>query len=292
MITPSQAFTSSSTPASAGNSASWSRTPAMARVIRDPVARAHAGRNHRHAHCIRNARAVAKSRKSSSFWQPPENIWRKRRPRRCAERIRRHRPLVGTAAGTHQARRRPTGESSSSVARTASLSRDHVIQIDRSGLVTSAAANGRLPPHAEDCVDQAATLAQSRKDSASRSICTSTAFTARTKKPHRSSPRWQSTVPMPANPQADRGRPRPQPTIARRSALRKAEVIWAVRNEMRARGRHSREAHRALFLNARAALAMAPAVADLMAKELGWTILPNETVGRISGGRLELYPAA
>ncbi|MGB9084538.1 MAG: glycerol-3-phosphate dehydrogenase C-terminal domain-containing protein [Terriglobales bacterium] len=52
---------------------------------------------------------------------------------------------------------------------------------------------------------------------------------------------------------------------------RKAEVIWAVRNEM-ARTVEDILARRtrALFLNARAALAMAPAVADLMAKELGW----------------------
>jgi glycerol-3-phosphate dehydrogenase len=51
----------------------------------------------------------------------------------------------------------------------------------------------------------------------------------------------------------------------------KAEVIWAVRHEM-ARTVEDVLARRtrALFLNARAALAMAPAVADLMASELGW----------------------
>jgi len=51
----------------------------------------------------------------------------------------------------------------------------------------------------------------------------------------------------------------------------KAEVIWAVRQEM-ARTVEDILARRtrALFLNARAALAMAPAVADLMASELGW----------------------
>jgi glycerol-3-phosphate dehydrogenase len=50
-----------------------------------------------------------------------------------------------------------------------------------------------------------------------------------------------------------------------------AEVVWAVRHEMARTiedvlGRRLR----ALFLNARAALEMAPAVAALMAKELGW----------------------
>jgi glycerol-3-phosphate dehydrogenase len=51
----------------------------------------------------------------------------------------------------------------------------------------------------------------------------------------------------------------------------KAEVIWAVRQEM-ARTVEDVLARRtrALFLNARAALAMAPAVAELMASELGW----------------------
>ena len=51
----------------------------------------------------------------------------------------------------------------------------------------------------------------------------------------------------------------------------KAEVVWAARHEM-ARTVEDTLARRtrALFLNARAALAMAPAVADLMAAELGW----------------------
>src|SRR5208282_462133 len=51
----------------------------------------------------------------------------------------------------------------------------------------------------------------------------------------------------------------------------KAEVVWAARHEM-ARTVEDTLARRtrALFLNARAALAMAPAVADLMASDLGW----------------------
>jgi glycerol-3-phosphate dehydrogenase len=51
----------------------------------------------------------------------------------------------------------------------------------------------------------------------------------------------------------------------------KAEVIWAARHEM-ARTVEDTLARRtrALFLNARAAIEMAPAVADLMASELGW----------------------
>jgi glycerol-3-phosphate dehydrogenase len=51
----------------------------------------------------------------------------------------------------------------------------------------------------------------------------------------------------------------------------KAEVIWAARHEM-ARTVEDALARRtrALFLNARVAVEMAPAVADLMASELGW----------------------
>jgi glycerol-3-phosphate dehydrogenase len=54
----------------------------------------------------------------------------------------------------------------------------------------------------------------------------------------------------------------------------KAEVVWAARHEM-ARTVEDTLARRtrALFLNARAALAMAPAVADLMASELGWDVV-------------------
>src|ERR1700692_2003483 len=55
------------------------------------------------------------------------------------------RPLVGNAG----------------VAKTASLSRDHVIHIDRSGLITVVGGKWTTYRHmAEDCVDQAATLAQ------------------------------------------------------------------------------------------------------------------------------------
>jgi len=49
-----------------------------------------------------------------------------------------------------------------------------------------------------------------------------------------------------------------------------AQVVWAVRQEMaRTLDDVLARRTRALFLNARAALAMAPAVARLMAKELG-----------------------
>jgi glycerol-3-phosphate dehydrogenase len=50
-----------------------------------------------------------------------------------------------------------------------------------------------------------------------------------------------------------------------------AEMVWATRHEMSRRVEDALARRtRALFLNARAAQAMAPAVARLMADELGW----------------------
>ena len=64
-----------------------------------------------------------------------------------------------------------------------------------------------------------------------------------------------------------------------------AEVVWAVRNEM-ARTVEDVLARRtrALFLNARAAEAMAPEVARLMGQELGWNAgrIASETEAFVS----------
>jgi glycerol-3-phosphate dehydrogenase len=66
-----------------------------------------------------------------------------------------------------------------------------------------------------------------------------------------------------------------------------AEVVWAARHEM-ARTIEDVLAGRtrALFLNARAAEAMAPAVARLMATELDWDEAPvGRSDGILSAGR-------
>jgi glycerol-3-phosphate dehydrogenase len=165
------------------------------------------------------------------------------------------------------------------VTNTAALSRDHVIHIDRSGLVTIAGGKWTTYRHmAEDCVDQAATLAQlpekpcvthhlhihgfhevPKKDAAkedearqfgSLAVYGSDAYEIR------------KLIETDAS--------LSEPLHAALPYV-KAEVIWAARHEM-ARTVEDVLARRtrALFLNARAALAMAPAVADLMASELGW----------------------
>jgi glycerol-3-phosphate dehydrogenase len=160
------------------------------------------------------------------------------------------------------------------VASTAALSRDHVIHIDRSGLLTVCGGKWTTYRHmAEDCVDQAATLAQlpdipcathhlhihgfhevakeeAAKDFPSLAVYGSDAHEIR---------KLIATDARLSEP------------LHAALPYVKAEVIWAARHEM-ARTVEDTLARRtrALFLNSRAALAMAPAVADLMASELGW----------------------
>ncbi len=156
---------------------------------------------------------------------------------------------------------------------TAELSRDHVIQVGSSGLVSI--MGGKWTTYrcmAEDCVDQAAALAHLaerpcvtehlhihgfREDSKQfGSLSMYGTDAVEIGKLAESNPVWQESL-HPALPYV------------------KAEVVWAVRHEM-ARTIEDVLARRtrALFLNARAALDMAPAAADLMAAELGW----NETL--------------
>ena len=158
------------------------------------------------------------------------------------------------------------------VASTSALSRDHVIHIDRSSLVTICGGKWTTYRHmAEDCVDQAATLAQlpekpcgthhlhihgfhaPAKQLGSLAVYGSDAFQIR---------KLIGT-------DARLGEP-----LHAALPYVKAEVVWAVRCEM-ARTVEDILARRtrALFLNARAALTMAPMVADLMAAELGWNEL-------------------
>jgi glycerol-3-phosphate dehydrogenase len=165
------------------------------------------------------------------------------------------------------------------VTNTAALSRDHVIHIDRSGLVTI--CGGKWTTYrlmAEDCVDQAATLAQLPEKPCVTQHLRIHGFRDGVKED-------------PAKKDAAKGfgslevygsdADEIRKLIATDAGLGeplyaalpyvKAEVIWAARHEM-ARTVEDILARRtrALFLNARAALAMAPAVADLMASELGW----------------------
>jgi glycerol-3-phosphate dehydrogenase len=165
------------------------------------------------------------------------------------------RPLVGAGA--------------TSAVRTAALSRDHVIHIDRSGLVTVCGGKWTTYRHmAEDCVDQAATLAQLPEKPCVTHHLNIHGFHSAAKQfgslAVYGSDAYEIQKLIDADAELGERLHAALPYV-------KAEVVWSTRNEM-ARTVEDILARRtrALFLNARAALEMAPAVADLMASELTW----------------------
>jgi glycerol-3-phosphate dehydrogenase len=133
-------------------------------------------------------------------------------------------------------------------ARTASVSRDHIIRVEDSGIVTI--SGGKWTTYrrmAEECVTRAAAVAG----------LPAAASVTRTLPIHRNHPDALDAIGAPA---------RLHPALP----YTEAEVIWAARAEM-ARTVEDVLARRtrALFLNAHAAIAMAPRVAELLAQELG-----------------------
>jgi glycerol-3-phosphate dehydrogenase len=152
---------------------------------------------------------------------------------------------------------------------TAALSRDHVIRIDKSGLVN--VCGGKWTTYrrmAEDCVNQAAKCAHLPERP-----CTTEQLKIHGY--HESAKQFGAMAVyggdvrkifhlIEEDPQL--GEPL-HPALP----IVKAEVVWAVREEM-ARTIEDVLARRtrALFLNARAAVEMAASVADLMSAELGW----------------------
>jgi len=150
---------------------------------------------------------------------------------------------------------------------TAALSRDHTILIDSSGLLTI--AGGKWTTYrnmAEDCVNQAATLARLQEKPCVTKDLNIHGF-------HRQAEKFGSlrlygsdalAIQDLIHSDSSRGEPL-HPALPYCGA----EVIWATRTEM-ARTVEDVLARRtrALFLNARAAIEMAPRVAELMAKEL------------------------
>jgi glycerol-3-phosphate dehydrogenase len=170
---------------------------------------------------------------------------------------------------------------------TASLSRDHTIHIDQSGLLTI--TGGKWTTYrnmAEDCVNQGATLARlPDKPCVTRDL----PIHGHARKAARlgslavygaDAPKIQRLI------EADRSLAAPlHPALPYCGA----EIIWAVREEM-ARTVEDVLARRtrALFLNARAAIAMARRVAELMAKESGrdsvWQKRQVEDFGKVASG--------
>ena len=147
--------------------------------------------------------------------------------------------------------------------RTASLSRDHTIRIEDSGMVTIAGGKWTTYRHmAEDCVDQAATLARLEERPCVTAELQIHGYCQGAEEfGHRSVYGSDAPAVMAS------GDVRPLHPALPYSG---AEVLWAVRGEM-ARTVEDVLARRtrALFLNARAAVQMAPAVAAVMSAELG-----------------------
>jgi len=152
--------------------------------------------------------------------------------------------------------------------KTAALSRDHVVHIDKSGLVTI--CGGKWTTYrkmAEDCVNQAATLAQLEERVSITDHLHIHGF-------HDSAGEFGDLAVYGADAPEILKLLEEDPSLAARLhpdlPYIAAEVVWAARREM-ARTVEDVLARRtrALFLNARAALKMAPAVAELMAREVG-----------------------
>jgi glycerol-3-phosphate dehydrogenase len=153
-------------------------------------------------------------------------------------------------------------------ANTASLSRDHTIHIDPSGLLTI--AGGKWTTYrrmAEDCVDHAAMLARlPEKPCVTRNLNVH-GF-------HRQAENFGALAVYGSDALLIQDLIRADPSLAvpLHAALPHcaAEVVWAARAEM-ARTVEDVLARRtrALFLDARAAIEMAPETARLLARELG-----------------------
>ncbi|HEY7617729.1 MAG TPA: glycerol-3-phosphate dehydrogenase/oxidase [Terriglobales bacterium] len=168
---------------------------------------------------------------------------------------------------------------------TAALSRDHTIRIDGSGLLSI--AGGKWTTYrrmAEDCVNQAATLGRLPEMAAVTGHLNIHGF-------HRNAARFENLAVYGSDAVAIQNLIRDDPRLAERlhPALRycAAEVVWACRVEM-ARTVEDVLARRtrALFLNAQAALEMAPRTAGIMARELnhdqGWQASQVEEFRRLA----------
>jgi glycerol-3-phosphate dehydrogenase len=150
---------------------------------------------------------------------------------------------------------------------TSALSRDHTIRIENSGMVTICGGKWTTYRHmAEDCVNQAATLARLPEKPCVTDHLNIHGF-------HPNSAKFGVLRVYGSDAVAVRELMQSDPRLAEPLhpdlPYTGAEVVWAARREM---GRTLEDVlarrTRALFLNARAACAMAPEAAGLLAREL------------------------
>jgi glycerol-3-phosphate dehydrogenase len=156
----------------------------------------------------------------------------------------------------------------SDVASTAALSREHTIEISKSGLLSI--AGGKWTTYrkmAEDCVDHAAILAK-----LDERPCVTNTLHIHGFQPNAKQLGHLSYYGSDAGGIRDMIAKEPLLGQQLHPALpiQEAEVVWASRHEVaRTVDDVLSRRTRALFLNAKAAIAMAPTVAKLMAGELG-----------------------
>ena len=151
---------------------------------------------------------------------------------------------------------------------TAALSRDHTIHIDNSGLLTITGGKWTTYRHmAEDCVNQAAMLARLPDVDCVTKHLNVHGFHPQASKFGELGVYGSDALAIQELISQD---PRNAEQLHAKLPYTAAEVIWAVREEMaRTVDDVLARRTRALFLNARAAREMAPAVARIMARELG-----------------------
>jgi len=152
---------------------------------------------------------------------------------------------------------------------TAALSRDHTIRIENSGMITICGGKWTTYRHmAEDCVNQAATLARLPEQRCATDHLKIHGFHTSPAKFGRLSMYGSDAASVQSLMDGDDALAEPLDSALPYSG---AEVVWAARHEM-ARNVEDVLARRtrALFLNARAAMNMAPRVASLMSRELGY----------------------
>jgi glycerol-3-phosphate dehydrogenase len=151
---------------------------------------------------------------------------------------------------------------------TAALSREHTIQISKAGLLTI--AGGKWTTYrkmAEDCVNHAATLAGlEERPCVTRDL--------RIHGYHPSAPLFGAYADYGADSFALQGlvegRPELDVVLDAEAPVRAAQVFWALRHEMaRTVDDVLARRTRVLSIDARAAVRLAPAVAALMAAEMG-----------------------
>jgi glycerol-3-phosphate dehydrogenase len=151
---------------------------------------------------------------------------------------------------------------------TAALSRDHTIRIENSGLITICGGKWTTYRHmAEDCVNQAATLARLPEKACPTASLNIHGFHPASEKYGRLWVYGSDARMVQELESADPSWAQPlHPDLPYTAA----EVIWAIRHELALTVEDILARRtRALFLNAQAALRMAPRVAELMARELG-----------------------